>query len=124
MSTAAIPVSVKSLDHELNQQILAGDIMGAFERFYADDVVMQENSETPRVGKEANRKAELAFLDSVEQFHGARLLGGAVEGDRSFSEWEIDVTYKGAGRFVLTQAAARTWRDGKVVYERFYYSKG
>ena len=39
--------SISELDNQLNQQVLQGDILGAFDRFYADDVVMQENSETP-----------------------------------------------------------------------------
>lgn len=124
MSTTATSVQgIKSLDDQLNRQIMAGDILSAFERFYADDVVMQENTDEPKVGKAVNRQAEQAFLDSVEQFHGARLLGSAVEGDRSYSEWEFDATYKGVGRFKLTQVAARQWKNGQIIHERFYYKK-
>ena len=115
---------VKTLDDQLNQQIQSGAILEAFERFYADEVVMQENAEVPKIGKDACRQAERAFLDAVEQFHGARLLGSAVSGDTSYSEWEFDVTYKGAGRVKLTQVAARRWKDGLIVHERFYYQKG
>lgn len=116
--------SLKALDDQLNQQILAGDILNAFEKFYADDVVMQENTEEPRVGKDANRKAEQAFVDSVQEFHGVQLLGAAVEGDRSYSEWVLEVTFKGGTRIKMTQAAARQWKNGQIVHERFYYSKG
>jgi ketosteroid isomerase-like protein len=112
------------LDRELNQRILDGDLLGAFDRYYADDIVMQGNTGEPTRGKAENRKREEAFLASVEQFHGAKLLSSAVEGDISFSEWEFDATYKGAGRVVLAQAAVRRWKNGKVVNERFYYSKG
>src|SRR5882762_4547744 len=99
MSTATEnPVDVKTLDDQLNRQIQAGAILEAFERFYADDVVMQENTDEPKVGIDACRQAERAFLDAVEQFHSARLLGSAVNGDTSYSEWEFDATYKGAGR--------------------------
>jgi ketosteroid isomerase-like protein len=112
------------LDRQLNETILKGDILGALEQFYADDVVMQENMTEPFVGKEVNRKREADFLASVETFHGAALLSSAVNGDVTFGEWEFDATYKGAGRFKLTQVARRQWKDGKVVHERFYYSKG
>ena len=115
---------VKTLDDQLNQQILAGSIMEAFDRFYADDVIMQENTDAPKVGKETCRQAERAFLDAVEQIHGGQLLGSAVNGDISYSEWEFDVTYKGAGRAKLTQVAARRWKKGQIVHERFYYHKG
>jgi ketosteroid isomerase-like protein len=120
----ATSTDVKTLDDQLNQQILAGSIMEAFDRFYADDVIMQENTDAPKVGKETCRQAERAFLDAVEQIHGGQLLGSAVNGDLSYSEWEFDVTFKGAGRTKMTQVAARRWKNGHVVHERFYYQKG
>ena len=125
MSTATTnQPDVKTLDDQLNQQILKGDILNAFEKFYAEDVVMQENADAPKVGKETCRQAEQAFLDAVEQIHGVRLLGAAVNGDTSYSEWEFDATYKGGGRVKLTQVAARRWKDGRIAHERFYYHKG
>jgi|SRR5579863_8914463 len=116
--------NISELDSQLNQQVLQGDILGAFDRFYADDLVMQENSEPPFVGKAENRKREEAFLASVEQFHGAKVLSSAVSGDVSFSEWEMDVTFKGGPRMLMSQVAVRRWKNGKVAHERFYYSKG
>ncbi|MDX2151363.1 MAG: nuclear transport factor 2 family protein [Bryobacteraceae bacterium] len=123
MSTQAIANNVSELDDQLNRQVLAGDILGAFDRFYAEGVVMQENNAEPVVGKAANRAREEAFLASVEQFHGARVLSTAVNGNVTFSEWELDATYKGAGRILLAQVAVREWKDGLVVRERFYYGK-
>lgn len=117
-------MNTQELDTALNQQVLAGDLMGAFEKFYADDIVMQENSTEPFVGKDVNRKRELEFVNSVEQFHGAKVLASASNGDTSFSEWEMDVTFKGGGRVKLAQTAVRKWKDGQVAQERFYYHKG
>jgi len=121
---AEISQDVAALDRELNQKILAGDILGAFDQYYADDVVMQENNTPPTVGKAANRMREEEFVASVEEFHSAKLLASAVNGNVTFGEWEYDATYKGAGRFALTQVAVRRWANGKVSHERFYYSKG
>jgi ketosteroid isomerase-like protein len=123
MSTATqSQTNVAKLDHELNQAILSGDILNAFEKFYAHDVVMQENDAAPIAGKEANRKREQEFVNSVKQFHGAKLVGEAVNGDRSYSEWEYDVTFKAdGGRVKLQQVASRLWKDGQVAHERFYY---
>ena len=123
MSTATqSPSNITKLDHELNQAILSGDILNAFEKFYANDVVMQENDSEPFKGKEVNRKREQEFVGSVEQFHSAKLVGEAVNGDVSFSEWEYDVTFKGGGgRVKLQQVASRRWKNGQVVQERFYY---
>src|SRR5215813_6028659 len=96
-NAASSQPDVKTLDDQLNQQILSGAILEAFERFYANDVVMQENTDAPKIGKEACRNAERAVLDSVEQFHEVKLLGNAVNGDTSYSEWEFEASYKGAG---------------------------
>lgn len=117
-------MTTSELDKQLNDQVLAGDILGAFDRFYADDVSMQENSAEPTVGKAANREREVQFVNSIQQFHGARVVSSAVNGDTSFSEWEMDVTFKGGARYKLAQVAVRQWSNGKVVRERFYYNKG
>ncbi len=122
MSTTQL--DVRTLEKELNTMILSGQILEAFEKFYADDIVMRENTEEPRVGKNTNREFEKAFVDSIEEFHGAELLASAVSGDVSFSEWAMDVTFKGMGRVLMAQASVRRWKDGQVASERFYYNKG
>lgn len=124
MSATATATSVQELDKQLNDDVLSGKIMDAFEKYYADDVVMQENSEEPRVGKAANRKAEEDFMSSVEAFHGASVKASAVNGDVAFSEWEMDITFKGGSRVKFNQVAVRHWKNGKVARERFFYNKG
>ncbi len=115
---------IATLENQLNQEILAGKALEAFERYYADDVEMQENTDEPRRGKDANREYEKQFFASVEEFHGAKLNGSAVNGDVSFSQWDWDFTFKGTGRVQMSQVAVRHWKDGKVVREQFFYNKG
>ncbi len=115
-------MSVQQLNDELNQMIMRGEALDAFERFYADDVVMQENLEEPTVGKDANRIREQEFFGSIEAFHGAELLSTAAGDDVSFAEMSFDITFKGGQRTKMTEVAVRRWRDGKVVHERFYYA--
>jgi ketosteroid isomerase-like protein len=122
-STQATP-DVASLDKQLNDQVLQGDILGAFDKFYAENVTMQENSDEPTAGKAANRKREEDFVASVDQIHSVKVLSSAVNGDTSFGEWEFDATYKGGARVKLTQVAVRRWKNGQIVQERFYYNKG
>jgi ketosteroid isomerase-like protein len=124
MSAAATAKNVEQLDKQLNDDVLSGKIMDAFEKYYADDVVMQENSEEPRKGKEANRKAEQEFMASVEAFNGASVKASAVNGDVTFSEWEMDITFKGGHRVKMNQVAVRQWKNGKIAHERFFYNKG
>jgi hypothetical protein len=122
MTPTTTLASTAESDAALNRMVLDGRILDAFDRFYADDVVMQENAATPVAGKQANREREVQFLASIEQFHGARLLGAAAGEDHSYAEWVLDVTLKGGIRLKLEQVAARRWRDGLIVNERFYYN--
>ena len=113
--------NVKKLDDQLNAMILSGKAMEAFEQFYADDVVMQENEKPVTVGKDANREREIAFFSSLEAFHSGAVKASAAGDDVSFGEWEMDVTFKGGSRVVMRQASVRRWKDGKIVHEKFYY---
>ncbi len=115
--------NVAALDQALNEAILSGKALEAFEQYYADDVVMQENSDTPRVGKDVNRQAEVDFFSSLAEFHEGKLLSSAVNGDVAFGEWFMDVTFKNGTRYKLAQTAVRRWKDGRIVNERFYYGK-
>jgi hypothetical protein len=113
--------NIAELEKKLNDAILAGKAMEAFEELYDDNVVMQENMEPEFRGKDFNRKREQEFFASVEAWHSGKVLGSAVNGDLSFSEWEMELSIKGVGRVQLAQVAVRRWKNGKIVHERFYH---
>ncbi|MDQ3367881.1 MAG: nuclear transport factor 2 family protein [Myxococcota bacterium] len=109
------------LNRKLDEAIFSGKALEAFEEYYAETVVMQENTDPPWEGKDVNRKRELEFFATIEAWHGGKVLAAAADGDVSFSESEMDVTIKGAGRVQMSQVAVRRWQDGKIVHERFYH---
>ena len=115
---------ISAIDQELNQMILTGRALEAFDKFYADDVVMQENSEEPRAGKANNRKFEEEFFSTIASWNDGRVEASAISGDTSFSQWYMDVTFKNGYQYKATQVAVRKWKDGKIVHERFFYNKG
>ena len=82
---------------------------------------MQENSGEPCHGKDANRKRVIDWANTVAELHAARLIGSAASGDRAYSEWEYDATYKNGVRFTMDEVAVRVGRAGKVVSECFYW---
>lgn len=109
-------------DQELNDMILQGQILEAFEKFYADDVVMEEDGEA-QVGKETNRKHEEQFVDALEAFHSAEVGARVVDDEEgvTFSEWSMEMTLEGVGRIEQNQVAVRTWNeDGQITHEKFY----
>ncbi len=113
--------SIAELDRALNDAILNGTALQAFETYYADDVVMQENDAEPTIGKDANRVREEAFFAAITDFRGGKVLATGVGGDTSFSHWHFDFTHSEWGERNYHQVAVRTWRDGKIVHEVFYY---
>ena len=113
--------NIQTLDSDLNQMILKGQILEAFDRFYGDEVVMQENSQPPTVGKPANRAREEQFVGSVAELHEVKIGKTGANGDTTFSVWIIDATYKGGPRVRQEQVAVRTWKDGKVGREQFFH---
>jgi hypothetical protein len=123
--TKGLPMSTQELsqlEHELNRLITNGHALAAFDRYYADDVVMQENTAEPRVGKAANRGYEEEFFASIAEVHRIAVLATAIGDGVTLSEWEYDVTFRDGNRVTMAQVARRRWRNGKVVHERFYHS--
>jgi hypothetical protein len=112
---------LSALDRDLNQLITQGKALDAFEKYYGDDVVMQENTDEPRRGKAACREAEVQFFSSVEKVNRLELVHAAVGDGVSFSEWAMDFVFKGGERRQMAQIARRRWKNGKVVDERFFY---
>ena len=105
----------------LNKLVLEDKAMEAFEKYYHDDVVMQENENAPTVGKAANRKREEEFFASVTEFRSAKPTKIAVGCNISMVEWHYDYTHKDWGVRNYTQIAVQEWSDGKIVKEKFYY---
>jgi hypothetical protein len=113
--------TLKQRDDELNAAILSGKGVERMPEFYDEHCTMAENTDEPCVGLAANVEREGKFFDYVEAFHGAKLLSQAVGDGVTMTEWQFDVTMKGAPRNLQHQVAVRRWKDGKVVAERFYH---
>jgi len=113
--------NTKELVEGLAQMIKEGKMLEAFEKYYADNVSMQENDEAPRVGKEVNRAFEKTFVEGITEFHSAEILGTASNDNYSMIESSMDVTHKDWGRIARTQVAVQRWENNQIIKEKFYY---
>lgn len=113
--------TIEALDAELNQAILDGKGLEAFEVYYAEDVVMQENDIEPTVGKAANRMREQDFFAGITDFRGAEVLSTGSGDNVTFSHWRYDFIHRDLGERNYRQVAVRTWKNGKIVREVFHY---
>ena len=114
-------MELAALEAQLNQLILAGEPLAAFERFYSEDIVLQENTSPEIVGKARNREREAVFFGSIAETK-VQLLGSAVGEGVTYSEWIYELLFKDGRLVRMTEVSARRWRDGLVVHERFYYN--
>ncbi|MEQ8533714.1 MAG: nuclear transport factor 2 family protein [Imperialibacter sp.] len=106
---------------DLNDMVLQGKAMEAFERYYHEEVVMQENETKPTVGKTANRKREEEFFGAIIEFRGARPLKVTIGENSTMVEWHYDYTHREWGVRNYTQVSVQEWKNGQIVREKFYY---
>lgn len=118
----ATAIDLKAAFEDIKQLVLQGNAMQAFEKYYGEDVVMQENQNLPTVGKAANRQREEEFFAKVVEFRGAQVKNVAFGENVIISEWFLDYTHQDWGKRTYDQVSVQEWKDGKVVRERFYYA--
>ncbi len=109
---------------DLQNMVLSGQLLDAFEKYYAEDVVMVEGNGEVTTGKDANREREKKFLSSVEAFHGAGVEALAADEDAGVTMVEVwmDVTFQGGHRMKMEQVSVQRWKGDHIVHERFYYN--
>lgn len=117
MNTTTIENSLK----HLNNLVLDGKLMEAFETYYHNDVEMQENDFAPTITKDKNRERELEFLQNITEFRGAEVMGMAVAGNISTVIWHYDYTHREWGVKNYTQVSVQFWQDGLIIKEQFIY---
>ena len=103
--------------------VFSGQLMEAFEKFYHENVVMQEVGEAERVGKDANREYEKKFIAMVKEVHGAGITAMASDEENGIvmiENW-MDVTFADGNRVKLEQVSVQKWDGDHVVHERFYH---
>jgi ketosteroid isomerase-like protein len=125
-SPAAPTASLQARVNDLLSYIRAGRILDAMREFYAADVRMQENNNPPTVGLSANYEREEKFVAYVKQWKQFEVDAVAIDAGRGKvlvqSRAEFDAV---DGKTVkLDQVAVQTWRDGRIVEEKFYYDTG
>ncbi|MVM33292.1 nuclear transport factor 2 family protein [Spirosoma sp. HMF4905] len=106
---------------QLNQLVLQGQSLEAFEQYYDEQIVMQENALPPTVGKAANRQRELDFYSNITELRTIQALDVTVGDNVTMVVWHYDYTHREWGKKNYTQVSVQHWRDDKIVREQFFY---
>jgi ketosteroid isomerase-like protein len=100
-----------------------GRTLQAIETYYADDVVVYENYERVRTGREECVAYE---QQALEQGRGPAKLSAKAQAfdalsGTSFIEWSIRFVGEDERPMRLDEVAVQRWARGRIVEERFYY---
>ncbi len=117
-------IKLKNTVEKLNNLIKEGKIMEAFEKYYGEEVVIQVNGNPAVVGKDANRKRELIFLQEIEKLNSAEIKSvtfGGTDDNVSMTEWAINLDNKKGENKTIYRVNVQHWKDDKIISEKLYF---
>ncbi|MDH3648107.1 MAG: nuclear transport factor 2 family protein [Saprospiraceae bacterium] len=114
------------LDKAIDLQRLMGEgkMMDAFEKYYAENVIVVEPTGEVREGKDAQRKAIQNWAGMVKEMHGGgvgAITSNEAAGVTCVESW-VDVTFQDGNRLKMEEVAVQKWDGDQIVHERFYYN--
>jgi limonene-1,2-epoxide hydrolase len=116
-------MTYKEKTQDIYNMLGQGQLLDAFDKYYADNVVLTEPRGTWE-GKEACRAHEVEFLNYVKEFHNLEVKSIAADEANGivFHETMMDVTFQDGNRVQMEQVGVQRWEGDKIVHERFYYN--
>src|SRR3954471_20359743 len=97
-----------------------GEFLEALDRFYAEDMVAQENEQPPRIGRAAQLVNETAALKRM-RFDSINAASYLVDGDRVAINYVFEMTTVNGDRLRMDEIAYQVWRGDRIVSERYFY---
>jgi ketosteroid isomerase-like protein len=100
-----------------------GQTLEAIARFYAEDVVVFENHELARAGREACLAFEREAIARLKEPATLRSKASAIDAQSgvAFVQWLIRFLGEDDRPMRLDEVAVQRWAGGRIVEERFYY---
>lgn len=117
-------MTTQQVANRLVELCRTGKVLEAGAELYADNIVSIEPEGAPvkvANGKKAVTEKGRQFASAIEKHHGASYSDPIVFG-RFFSVgMMLDAEVKGQGRMKLEEVCLYEVKDGKVVFEQFFY---
>ena len=105
---------------DLNDMIMQGEKLEAFDKFYHEEVIMQFNDEIPVKGKEENRRLIELQQENIVEFKSAKPLKVTIGEKTTMVEWELNDEHIEFGERNYTQVVVHDWNEGLVIREKLY----
>ncbi len=102
-------------------RVEARDYIGALVEFYHEDATAQENFGEPRRGRDALIAHEIDITDRFGSVPVRKVERFAINDDAVFINWVFELKGKDGAVRILDEVTMQTWREDRIVSERFYY---
>jgi ketosteroid isomerase-like protein len=102
-------------------RVVSGAHAEAIEEFYHEDASMQENMNTPRVGRDLLAAQERATLARHKAVFTHPVTDWFIDGDKVVIHWIFAFTRVDDTVMRIEELAFQVWRDDRIQTERFFY---
>jgi hypothetical protein len=58
---------------------------------------------------------------NVAEIHDFKIGAVLIDGDRSMVEMHLDATTRDGYRIHIEEVGLQTWKDGRIIHERYFY---
>lgn len=95
-----------------------------FEKYYSENVLMQDVGKEPRIGKEATRVKELKIIQSLKEIFGASTLSFSLDSEKNKTmvDFWMNLTFANEIRLKKSQLAEQTLEKGLIKNKTFYHN--
>lgn len=107
--------------NRLLDMLAEGQFVEGMEAFFDPNVTIQEVGQTPKSGRDHTIAVEKELLSDVAEFIQYSAHSTGAGGDKTFYEATMEFITKSGEHVVQNQAVVTTWKDGKIIDERYYH---
>ena len=93
----------------------------ACEQFYTEQSTMQENQETPRVGRTLHVENEHRVMARAESVESTCVRPVLVEGDHVVIRWIFHFAWRDGSVTHMEELAWQRWEGERIAEETFFY---
>lgn len=119
-------MTTQEVANKLVSYMRQGQMHQAQIELYANDItcIEPEGGMAPHItkGKEAVLEKGKQFGQMIEERHGGETSDPLVCGDFFSVSMTLDATMKGMGRMLLEEICVYQVKDGKIIFEQFFFN--
>ncbi|MGB1231276.1 MAG: hypothetical protein ACPG5M_03440 [Winogradskyella sp.] len=107
---------------DLKNLLGQGQFLEAMNKYLADNVILQEANDPPKIGKQVAIEAEKALLATVVEFIRYDIKNIAISGNTSYYEAIMEFKTNDGKHHKFEQVNRTQWENGKIINERYYHA--